>query len=160
MLSRASTEEVLPSIYLHDFTTIIQIGKGGYGKVDLVRKNSTGELFALKTVNIKFLKEKCLEKSLMHETMILNEINHECLVRCFYVFSDEENYYYVMEFIGGGDLQTLINKYNLNPNIIKIFISEMILAFDHLHSKEIFHRDVKPENILISNDVYIKLNLI
>jgi len=50
-----SSEEVLPEIYISDFITIIPIGKGGYGKVDLVKKKSTGEMFALKTVEIKFL---------------------------------------------------------------------------------------------------------
>jgi len=63
-----------------------------------------------------------------------------------------------MEFLGGGDLQTLINKYSINPYIMKLFVAEMVMALDYLHSKNILHRDIKPENILISNNVN-KLNL-
>ena len=90
--------------------------------------------------------------------MILNEINHQCLVRCFFVFADESNYYFVMEFIGGGDLSTLINKFNLNQNVCKIFIAEMVIAFNYLHKKGIFHMDVKPENILIGSNVSFFIN--
>lgn len=58
-----------------------------------------------------------------------------------------------MEFVGGGDLSGLLNKYKLNNNVVRIFTAEMVLAFDYLHSKKIYHRDVKPENILITETV-------
>ncbi len=83
----------------------------------------------------------------------MNEINHDCLVKCFYIFADETNYYFIMEFIGGGDLNMLINKYNLNNDVVKLLVAEMILALNYLHSKNILHKDIKPENILITDEV-------
>jgi len=58
-----------------------------------------------------------------------------------------------MDYIGGGDLSKLISQFNLNNDMVKLLIAEMVTAFDYLHSKQIYHRDVKPENILISSSV-------
>ena len=63
-----------------------------------------------------------------------------------------------MDFVGGGDLLQMINVYHkhaidFEDDLIKIFIAEMFLALDYLHSKGIYHRDVKPENILITSKV-------
>jgi len=65
-----------------------------------------------------------------------------------------------MELVEGGNFQNLISQYCLHKNIVKIFIAEMIMAFDYLHSIGIYHRDVKPENILITEKVLLKFNTI
>ena len=62
-----------------------------------------------------------------------------------------------MEFIGGGDLHSLINKYNLSNDVVKMFIAEMTMALNYLHQKHIIHKDIKPENILITEEVSINL---
>ena len=62
---------------------------------------------------------------LKKEAEILNELNFDALIRCYYVFSDQTNYYYVMEFGGGGDFDTLLKRCNtvLTDNIVKTFFS-------------------------------------
>ncbi len=90
---------------------------------------------------------------LENEAFILDEINHDCLVKCFYILSDRHNYYFVLEFVGGGDLISLINKYNLNNDVVKLLVAEMCIALNYLHQKKIIHKDIKPENILISDEV-------
>jgi serine/threonine kinase 32 len=94
-----------------------------------------------------------MQNLLENEAFIFSEINHDCLVKCHYILSDEFNYYFVMEFIGGGDLNMLINKFNLNNEVVKLLVAEMALALNYLHQKKIIHRDIKPENILISDEV-------
>jgi len=58
-----------------------------------------------------------------------------------------------MEFIGGGSLTKLISEFNLSNEVVKILVAEMAIALEYLHNKKIYHRDVKPENILITNTV-------
>ncbi len=98
---------------------------------------------------------KSSENLLKKEALILNEVNHDNLVKCFYIFSDDNNFYFVMEYVGGGDLFSLMTQYNFNKQVVKQFLAEVLLSLDYIHSKEIYHRDIKPENILIDNNVRI-----
>ena len=98
----------------------------------------------------------------------MNEIYSDFVVKCYYIFNDEKNYYYAMEYFHGGDLFTFIQENEISFQVKKInfkitlqtiqFITaEVILALRYIHSKNIIHRDIKPENIIISNDGHFKL---
>ena len=93
---------------INDFTFIIPIAKGGYGRVDIYKKKTTGDKYAIKTVNIEAMKDKNLEFSLKNETTILNEINSDYIVNCYYIFKEENYIYYGMEYMKGGDLFSLL----------------------------------------------------
>lgn len=47
----------------------------------------------------------------------MNEIYCEHIVKCYYIFSDEKNYYYVMEYMPGGDLHNFLNEYSLSYEV-------------------------------------------
>ena len=158
MLSSSDSEEqeqVTNSI--DDFIFLIPIAKGGYGKVDLYKKKKTNDIYAIKTVNITAMKDKNLEFSLKNETAILNEINNDNIVNCYYIFREENNIYYVMEYMKGGDLYSLLSSICLLKSTIQLITAEVLLSLIYLHSKNIIHRDIKPENILISDDGHFKL---
>jgi len=95
-------------------------------------------------------------KRLDKENTILNKINHENLIKCYLTFSDKENFYFVMEYLEGGNVKTLVNKYRLKDEVIKLLIAEVLLAIDYLHNNfNISHNDIKLENILITRNVSI-----
>ena len=142
---------------INDFTFIIPIAKGGYGRVDIYKKKTTGDKYAIKTVNIEAMKDKNLEFSLKNETTILNEINSDYIVNCYYIFKEENYIYYVMEYMKGGDLFSLLSSVCLLKSTIQLITAEVILSLIYLHSKGIVHRDIKPENILIGDDGHFKL---
>jgi hypothetical protein len=102
---------------ISDFVFVRNISKGGYGSVALYKKNNTGDEYAVKIVNISYMKSLNVVNSLKNETDILNLINHEFLVKCYYIFSDEEKYYFVMENIQGGDLSALMSTYKLKEEV-------------------------------------------
>ena len=140
------------------FKLILPIAKGGYGSVGLYKKVTTSDTYAIKTVDIKYMKEKNLSSSLKNEQNILKEINNDYVVNSYYIFQDKINYYFVMEYLPGGDVYTLLSKNNLPKKTIQLIVAETILAVNYLHSIRIIHHDIKPENILISIKGHFKLS--
>ena len=140
------------------FKLILPIAKGGYGSVGLYKKISTSDTYAIKTVNINCMKDKKLSSSLKTEQNILKEINNDYVVNSYFIFQDKKNYYFVMEYLPGGDVYTLLSKNNLPKKTIQLIVAETILAVNYLHSIRIIHHDIKPENILISAKGHFKLS--
>ena len=140
------------------FKLILPIAKGGYGSVGLYKKSTTSDTYAIKTVDINCMKEKNLSSSLKNEQNILKEINNDYVVNSYYIFRDKKNYYFVMEYLPGGDVYTLLSKNNLPKKTIQLIVAETILAVNYLHSIRIIHHDIKPENILISLKGHFKLS--
>ncbi|MBO4771257.1 MAG: RecQ family ATP-dependent DNA helicase, partial [Bacteroidales bacterium] len=140
------------------FKLVLPIAKGGYGSVGLYKKLSTSDMYAIKIVNIKGMKEKKLSASLKVEQNILKEINNDFVINSYFIFQDIKNYYFVMEYLPGGDVFGLLSKNNLPKSTIKLIIAETILAINYLHSINIIHHDIKPENILITAKGHFKLS--
>ena len=145
-------------IKVSKFKLILPIAKGGYGSVGLYKNVATSDTYAIKTVDINNMKEKKLSSSLKNEQNILKEINNDYVVNSYFIFQDEKNYYFVMEYLPGGDVYTLLSRNNLPRKTIQLIVAETILAVNYLHNIHIIHHDIKPENILISAKGHFKLS--
>jgi serine/threonine protein kinase len=146
------------SIKMCKFKLVLPIAKGGYGSVGLYKKSSTSDMYAIKIVNINCMKEKKLSASLKVEQNILKEINNDYVINSYFIFQDQKNYYFVMEYLPGGDVFGLLSKNNLPKSTIKLIVAETILSINYLHSINIIHHDIKPENILITAKGHFKLS--
>ena len=104
------------------------------------------------------MKEKHLSNTLKNERDILKQIDSQYLVNSYFIFKDKKNYYFVMEYLPGGDVYTLLSKNNLPKKTIQLIIAETILAVNYLHNIHIIHHDIKPENILITPKGHFKLS--
>jgi len=144
---------------LDDFRTVKVIGKGAFGEVRLVQKLDTGKIYAMKTL----LKNEMLKKDqLAHvraERDVLAEANTPWVVQLFYSFQDISYLYLIMEFLPGGDLMTMLIKYDtFSEDVSRFYIGECVLAIEAVHKMGFIHRDIKPDNILIDKDGHIKLS--
>ena len=146
------------NIKISKFKLILPIAKGGYGSVGLYKNMATSDTYAIKIVDINSMKEKKLSSSLKNEQNILREINNDYVVNSYFIFQDKKNYYFVMEYLPGGDVYTLLSKNNLPKKTIQLIVAETILAVNYLHGIGIIHHDIKPENILISLKGHFKLS--
>lgn len=83
----------------------------------------------------------------------------EWITSLHYAFQDNSNLYLIMDYYPGGDLMTLISKFDeqLPEHMARFYIAEMIVAIESLHQLRYVHRDIKPDNILLDRHGHIKL---
>ncbi|KAM8831870.1 serine/threonine-protein kinase LATS1 [Spinachia spinachia] len=140
------------------FKRIKTLGIGAFGEVCLARKEDTGALYAMKTLRKK---DVLLRNQVAHvkaERDILAEADNEWVVRLYYSFQDRDNLYFVMEYIPGGDMMSLLIRLGIfKEELAQFYIAELTCAVESVHKMGFIHRDIKPDNILIDRDGHIKL---
>ncbi|XP_008234378.2 PREDICTED: probable serine/threonine protein kinase IRE [Prunus mume] len=143
---------------IEDFEIIKPISRGAFGRVFLARKRATGDSFAIKVLKKADMIRKNAVESILEERNILILVRNPFVVRFFYSFTCRENLYLVMEYLNGGDLYSLLRNLGcLDEDMAKVYIAEVVLALEYLHSLNVVHRDLKPDNLLIGQDGHIKL---
>lgn len=145
-------------ICLNDFCLEKVIGKGGFSKVFLVRKKSSGFMYAMKVLDKSMATDQRKLKQIENERKIMQITNHPFIVKLYWAFQTYTTLNFVMDLWVGGELfyRLKLNK-RLDEQTAKFYIIELILAFEYLHKKNIVYRDLKPENVLIDIDGHIKL---
>ncbi|WOL11523.1 putative serine/threonine protein kinase IRE isoform X1 [Canna indica] len=143
---------------IEDFEIIKPISRGAFGRVFLAKKRITGDLFAIKVLKKSDMIRKNAVESILAERNILISARNPFVVRFFYSFTCKENLYLVMEYLNGGDLYSLLRNLGcLDEDMARTYIAEVVLALEYLHSLNVIHRDLKPDNLLIARDGHIKL---
>lgn len=147
------------AVSLESFSTITVLGKGSYAKVLLVKKKDGDQLFALKILKKKAVFEKHQEKHVIAEKEILSKMNNcPFFVRFYYAFQNEKKLFFVLEYCPGGELFNLIqSKGKIGEAQTRFYACQIVLAIEALHKKNIIYRDLKPENVLLDKDGYIKI---
>ena len=146
-------------IKVKDFEKLKTVGLGSYGRVRLCRQKKTGEIFVMKILKKdEIIKQKQVDH-VYSEFNILSTLKHPFIVQLVgFNFEDPKYIYFVLEYIQGGELFTLLRTKGTFPvPQTKFYIAHIITIFEYLHSKNIVYRDLKPENILINKNGYLKL---
>lgn len=147
-----------PDIGFYSFEVLDQIGSGSFSVVHLARKKDTDELFALKSMSKQYLIQKNCLKNAIAECRVLSILNSPFIIRLHFCFKTARSLYMVLEYCKYGSLSLLLQSLVTLPlHLAKLYVAEIILAIEHLHSLNILYRDLKPDNILISNSGHIKL---
>lgn len=145
-------------IGISDFTLIRMIGQGAFGKVMLVRKIDTSQIYAMKIINKHMIHNQKQIDHTLSERRILEQIKHPFIVQLYYAFQSDSKLYFVMDYCGGGDLfHRLGTKKQFSEEDTLFYICEIILALCALHSANIIYRDLKPENVLLDKNGHIRL---
>ncbi|CAG9783679.1 unnamed protein product [Diatraea saccharalis] len=145
-----------------DFELRKVLGKGGYGKVFQVRKITgpdAGSHFAMKVLKkasiVRNQKDTAHTKA---ERNILEAVKHPFIVELVYAFQTGGKLYLILEYLSGGELFMHLEREGIFlEDTACFYLSEIILALEHLHSLGIIYRDLKPENVLLDAQGHVKL---
>ena len=146
-------------VSINDFEYLRLINKGAFGRVWLVKRKFTNDLYAMKIVDLsEHIRNKKEIQTLKSESQIYDVLSSDFVVKALFKFTYETFLCFVTEYMIGGDFGYLLHEYTaLDEPIAKFYIAELILAIDHLHNNYIIHRDLKPDNLLLDKDGHIKL---
>ena len=148
----ASAENVAKNISIgpQHFDLLKLIGEGAFGKVIMVRNRLNQQLYAMKVISKKLLRKKNNITYMKSERDILTKVYHPFIVRLWFAFQTEQRLFLVMDFLGGGELFYHLKRRGLILEAeARIYLAEMVLAIEFLHSIGVVHRDLKPENVLL-----------
>ncbi|CCH41795.1 hypothetical protein BN7_1334 [Wickerhamomyces ciferrii] len=161
-----------------------RIGSGSFGTVYLGMNSMTGELMAVKQVELRpilsdesqsgggnggngqnngqnndnELHQKVIE-ALQHEMTLLKELHHENIVTYLGSSSDDVHLNIFLEYVPGGSLNTMLTNYGpFEEPLIRNFTRQILIGINYLHSKNIIHRDIKGANILIDIKGEVKIS--
>ncbi|KAJ8094349.1 hypothetical protein PM082_010783 [Marasmius tenuissimus] len=137
-------------VNLFHFVLLRCVGKGAFGKVRVVQHKQTRDLYALKYIN----KAKCVKMkavpNVIQERRLLEEVDHPYIVNLRYAFQDDENCFFVLDLMLGGDLRFHLERLgSLTEEVVRFYVAQLSSALAFLHESGIMHRDIKPDNILL-----------
>lgn len=160
-LARRCSEEELarrkeplpPKPLLADLQNLGSLGSGAFGTVALVKQPGAGQLYALKTILKSSLHSNTLKQQVQYEREVMELMDSDFIVRLFGAYSDRDNIFFLLEASLGGDLFGALDLRRRevvgNPAFARFASASIALALQHMHSRQVIYRDLKPENVLL-----------
>ncbi|XP_061596647.1 MAP/microtubule affinity-regulating kinase 4 isoform X1 [Cololabis saira] len=153
--SIASCSDETP--HIGNYRLLKTIGKGNFAKVKLARHILTGKEVAIKIIDKTQLNPTSLQK-LFREVRIMKGLNHPNIVQLFEVIETDKTLYLVMEYASGGEVfDYLVSHGRMKEVEARAKFRQIVSAVHYCHTKNIVHRDLKAENLLLDADAHIKI---
>ncbi|KAK9360128.1 kinase-like domain-containing protein [Lipomyces starkeyi] len=142
------------------------IGSGSFGSVLLGLNALTGELMAVKQVEMTKndkqgdpARKRAMIDALQREIQLLRDLHHENIVQYLGSNSDGQYLNIFLEYVPGGSVAALLNNYGpFEEPLIRTFVRQILCGLSYLHDKDIIHRDIKGANVLVDNKGKIKIS--
>lgn len=143
---------------IYGYEIISEVGRGSMGVVYKARHLHTGRFTALKILPLKFAEKAVYLERFKREAMALMRLKHEHIVRAYDFGGSEEYYYLALEFVDGETLDRVLERQGRLPEREALEIGRQIaLGLDCAAASGVIHRDVKPENVMLTRDGVAKL---
>ncbi|GAB4844742.1 hypothetical protein Ancab_038132 [Ancistrocladus abbreviatus] len=124
-----------------------KIGSGSFAEVWRSRHRHLGTEFAIKEIDKKHLND-----NLLKEISILRNITHPNIIRLFEAIETEDRIFLVLEYCEGGDLAAYINRHGrVSEEVARHFMRQLAAGLQVLRENHLIHRDLKPQNLLLSS---------
>jgi len=133
------------------------LGRGGMAQVYYGQDIKLQRPVAIKVIDARYRDKPTYAKRFVNEARVLAKWRHEHIIQIYYADDEDGLYYYVMEYIDGENLASIMESYSVDGELVPVsdvlHIGNAIAdALDYAHKKGVIHRDVKPSNILVAKD--------
>ncbi|XP_052551675.1 beta-adrenergic receptor kinase 1 isoform X3 [Tympanuchus pallidicinctus] len=147
---------------MNDFSVHRIIGRGGFGEVYGCRKADTGKMYAMKCLDKKRIKMKQGETLALNERIMLSLVSTgDCpfIVCMSYAFHTPDKLSFILDLMNGGDLHYHLSQHGVFSEAeMRFYASEIILGLEHMHSRFVVYRDLKPANILLDEFGHVRIS--
>lgn len=165
IIDQSVLDLIRSKIYLQDTSVLLKelyyikfLGKGKFGNVSLVHNKKN--LYAIKAISRKQVENsKNLAKYFLSEKAIMQSIDHPFILRFVKSLKNENFCFFLIEFINGDNLDKYLRvKRNIRDEFeTKFYIATLLYTIDYLHKRSISHRDIKPCNLMIDVNGYLRM---
>lgn len=136
------------------YRNLVKIGQGASGGVFTGQPVGSPSIVAIKQMNLEKQPKKDL---IINEILVMRENKHKNVVNFIESYLHRGDLWVVMEYMEGGSLTDVVTNNLMTEGQIATVCRETLEGLEHLHSKEVIHRDIKSDNVLLSMNGEIKL---
>lgn len=133
------------------------IGRGGMGEVLRATHRASGEMVAIKALHFDLAPDPAMVERFLREGEALRRLHHPNIVRCRESFESEGRFYLILDYVGGGSLRAALRQGPVAPKLALNWMLDVCDALTRAHRLQIVHRDIKPDNILLTEDGQARL---
>lgn len=145
-------------LQLSDFDIGVTLGTGSFGRVRIAIYKQSNAVYAIKMLKKAAVIKLQQVEHILSERRILSSLDHPFIVKLSGTFQDVQCLYMILEYIVGGEFFTHLRKAGkFNATTCIFYSAQITLTFEYLHASDYIYRDLKPENLLLDKQGYLKI---
>jgi len=142
-----------------DLAVVGLLGCGGFGVVSLVQSKRNQKAFALKAISKGYIVQMKMQERIMSEKEVMTMTDSRFIIKLYECYTDDQFLYLLLEPALGGELYATYRRVGMYGSMkhARYYAASVVMALEHLHERYIIYRDLKPENLILSEKGMLKL---